>query len=172
MRLFLFMLAPCLLIAILVYDMSKIEIHKAHDTKGSGTYGVAEANKLYIGEPGLVLGLIATGQACGYHFGDDGTTTAVVARLDAIEEDLEARAQYGFDLEGVLRDYETTEFGRPRSEYVGVFDIDAATQSLLFEVGRLLNKKPNTAQVRTLVEYDVSQSSGFGALLGTFDRRF
>ncbi len=151
--------------------MSRIKIHKVQGAERPGIYGVAEADELYLGEPGLVLGLIATGQACGYHFGDDGTTTAVVARLDTIEEDLDARTQYGFDLQDALRGYETLEFGRPTSEYTGVFDRDAATQSLLFEVERRLNKQPNTMTVRTLSEDGTSQPSGFSTLLTVFDRR-
>lgn len=124
-------------------DVVELELPYARN----GTFGVAEGSRLVVVEPSLALGMIAADQATGFHFGDDGTTTAVVANIDVIINDAE-RSQYGHDLEAALREYEVGSQGRAVSEFCGFIDTHVATKMLLWGVEHALGKEPNTMQPR------------------------
>jgi hypothetical protein len=96
----------------------------------SGVYGLAERDKIYISDVGLVIGAIAADQATGYHFGDDGDTTAIIASLDTATKSIANHSIYGIDLEKAIREYEITKLGLARSEFVGLLTKDSAVSIL------------------------------------------
>lgn len=128
--------------------MGKFEIQEtAAPEQGHATFGLLEAGTLYLAERHLVLGTIASEQALGFHFGDDGTTTAVVGTLEQLG-DMDVRFAVGRDLETTLREYELEKRGRAESEFCGFLTPHEATQLHLFGVARILGKEPNSMKVR------------------------